>query len=305
MNANGKAVAVSGIVERGMLVDLTVNRFSTGKKDREVTQVVNDQYSAEGDVGAYRKRLFPQNPKEQTAVQATANDIYALHRKLTLPWASGWRIIPREAHADYSVEMQSLRHKYEKAVKAMADALPELIDGAKDRLGKMFDQRDYPSAAAFIAAHGVSIKFMPVPDSGDFRVKLDADTMADLRSSYEADMHEYLKSATQDVWERVHATITNLSQAIERFDGKQAAEQKTTIRTAVLDNIMDLTSILPKLNLTEDEHLTDLGKEITKRLGSLKIADIKNDVATRAQAKKDADAILRKMKPFMQQPQGE
>lgn len=294
-----KTQAVSGIVERAMLVDLTVAKFHPMKKDKGVTEKVAADYATQGDVGAYRKRLFPQNPKEAIAVQSIVTDIYAAHRRMTLPWANGWRILPRDMHGDYATEMQTLRHKLDAAVRAMSDALPSLIIEARAQLGAMFDANDYPTPAAFIQAHVVDIKFMPVPDVGDWRVKLDAETMNDIRASYEQDMRQYLEGATRDAWERLHAVVTNLSQAIERFDAKQAAEQRTTIKTAVLDNIGALTAILPKLNVTDDPNLAQIASEVSRQFGSLKIADIKDDLLTRQGVKKDADAILRKMSAFM------
>lgn len=292
--------ATNSIVSRAVLVDLTISRRTGITSDAIATESVRKTYHANGNVGTYGKKLFPQDPPEIKRVSAVVNKTVALHRDMTLPWQTGWRILPRELHSDYAAKISECRLEMEDAVRALCDALPRLKDEARLMLNELYRDSDYPSAAEMAMGYGIAVRFMPVPDVGDFRVALDAATIADLQQSYQRDMDDALRAATRDAFVRMTKVLTNLSEACTRVDAKVAEGAKlAVIRTAVTENIRDLLAMLPALNVGNDATLAAIGSEVEAKLASINIDDLRADPLVRDDARRKADAILQKMKAFV------
>jgi len=290
----------SSIVTRALLVDLTVSRRTGVRADKQATETVRSQYHANGNVGSYAKKLFPQDPPELKKIGTVINKCEAMHKEKTLAWMTGWRIIPRELHTEYATEIGKLRIELEDAVREFVAALPRLKQEAQAMLGKLYRDEDYPSAGEFELSYGIDVRFMPVPDVNDFRIELDAETLKDLQESYSDDMQRSMSSAVQDAFVRLEKVLGNLVDACTRVDSKVASGAKlAVIRSAVVDNIKELVDVMPTLNIANDPNLEAMRAEVERKLGTLNISDLKENPDARADAKKKADAILRKMQGFM------
>lgn len=292
--------AASSIVTRAVLVDLTVSRRTGVRADRQATETVRTQYHANGDVGTYAKKLFPQDPPELKRIGQVVNKCDKMHKEKTLPWMTGWRILPREMHTDYAQQISALRLEMEDAVRSFCEALPRLKDEAKQQLGKLYRDEDYPSAGEFAASYGIDVRFMPVPDVNDFRVQLDSETLFDLQQSYSADMTASLAAASRDVFIRLEKALSGLVDACRRVDAKVESGSKLAVmRAAVVENIQAIVAAMPSLNIANDPALDSLRAEVEAKLGALSISELRDDAAARAEAQRKADAILSKMQAFM------
>lgn len=300
------AVRLTGLEERAMLVDLTVHRWTGRRRDDEVTQDVAKRNGAASDVGRYNKKLLPQNPDEFGAVGAAASEIQRIHKSMTLPWSgNGWRILPRDMHGDYATQMTVARSRFEEAVAELVRSFPRLQTQAKQLLGQMYRGDDYPKVSDLLSAHGIQIEFMPVPTAGDFRLEIDAGALTQIKADYEKHMRQHLEQAQADAWGRISSALTGLIEACDRVDAKVRHKQKTgeptlaIMRGAVVDNIADVVSKAPMLNVGQDANLTSIATEVGNKVGKLKIDGLRTDPKARADARKAAQDILKKMAAFM------
>jgi hypothetical protein len=77
-----------------------------------------------------------------------------------------------------------------------------------------------------------------------------------------------------DAWSRLHTTLEHM---VERLSGND----KKIFRDSLVDNAMELTSLLTKLNVTNDPKLEDARKELEKSLVGVTPEDLRESPVLR------------------------
>jgi hypothetical protein len=108
-------------------------------------------------------------------------------------------------------------------------------------------------------------------------------------------MNEAYNHAIRDPWERLYKVTRTLAERLQAFD---SAETKT-IRSAIIDNVQELTDLLPALNLAEDPELVNMAKEAKARLTAHSAKELKEDSGLRKQVKMDSAALARKVDEYL------
>jgi hypothetical protein len=148
------------------------------------------------------------------------------------------------------------------------------------RLGSLFDRNDYPDAD--IVANRFKLKYtiMPVPEVGDFRVDVEQGMKEKLEQEYKNAYDERVNNAMNDAWSRLHQTMARM---VERLSG----DDKKIFRNSLVDNALELTGLLTKLNVTKDPKLEQARIGLEKSLMGIspedlrQHADLRQDVLAR------------------------
>jgi hypothetical protein len=135
----------------------------------------------------------------------------------------------------------------------------------------------------------------------DFRVDLGDDEVKRIRAEIEHDVKEATQVAMNDLWERLYQAVSHMA---ERLDGtakyrgiksKRAKTKDKRFRDSLVENLVDLVALIPKLNLTDDPKLEDIRRRIEKELTKFDPEDLREDKALRSKAKRSAEDILNAM----------
>lgn len=290
-----EAVDTAPLSSRAMLVSVVTSCYSPSLTDRKVTDEVHQQHNVTAKSGKYKKNCIDvDNPLWQKVCSAR-DDIRRTYIEMTLPWnQDGTRILTTLMFEKFSQTMRHLTKAYSDASSEFIDAFPTIKAQAKVDLNGMYNERDYPGNIA--TKFDARVRFAPLPDAEDFRVDLSQEHVLEIRSEIAAEVKKTADEAMKEPYRRLYERICNL---VERLTETPKNTRKTAIRDTLVSNVKDLVEILPGLNLTGDERLTDLGEKTKALVANIDSEDLRRFPHVRKQVRKDAKAIQDLMAGFM------
>lgn len=285
---------------RAMLASLRISAWSARRIDKAVTADTNSRLGAAADAGRYNKVLIARDALAAITQAATA--ARTLHYAKTLPWLDdGARLLPAKAHLDYTREMQGLRMQFEQAVSDFLTAYPALIADAQQRLGAMFNRDEYPEPCDINSKFSFTVRCLPVPDARDFRVELGDAAAAEIRAEIERATVEALNIAQRDVFERIADVVGRMSERLRAYQPASRKGQKVEgiFRDSLVENVRDLVSLLPTLNLTGDQRLAQIAQQMHDTLCPHDAEALRTDEHLRNETAAAAEAILADVADFL------
>jgi len=285
------------LAERAMLVTLRISSWSGMMLDKEVTEDVNESYKADKEAGRYNKRLVAASFLK--GVSQTHTKARKTHKLLTLPWEDdGTRILGSVGYINYVTLMKDIHRKIDIQVKEFLTMREDYIRDGSKRLGKMFDADDYPSTDEVRDKFDFDLEYNKVPDAADFRVALGDESIKAIIKGIEMRTNKRLQNAMDDVFERIEKTVSHMVEKLRAYQPEAGKRADTIIRDSIVQNIFELTRVLPILNITNDPRITELEKRLTADLVASPVM-LRTDAKLRAVTLSKADAILKKVQSYM------
>lgn len=277
--------------EKALLVKLNISQWTAKKFDKKVTAKVEADFQTK-DSGRFNKALIAQD--EIKKITRLANEARIFNYTNTLPFDdNGARVLPSAHFFDYSNKMQEFKSAFENAVCTFVASYPDFKDEARSRLNGMYNESDYPTPSEISHKYGFDIEFQPVPDVSNYKVlqglidteinKISADTEARLKSIEQ--------NVTADLFNRVSSAVSHL---IERLSSKDSI-----FRDSLIENIVELCGLLPKLNIMEDQKLDEIRRDLEAQICNLQPENLRQDENLRADTVRKADAILKNMEGYI------
>lgn len=280
----------TSISERALLVSLNISQWTARRLDRKETRSLNARHGLTVEAARVNKNLLPMAAELDRVHQTTAA-IRKEFAKRTLPWTlEGVCILNAEAYMDFSQEVTRWQNDWYSAVDGFIDAYPQYRKEAELMLGTLFDADDYPEAESLRKRFAFSIRFLPMPEAGDFRIDIGDEAVAALRERLEADVQKSVGEAMQVAWQRVHDVV---SKAHERLSNPE-----NIFRDSLVENARELCAILPSLNITKDPELEKARQQIERSLCKHEPATLRDDTAVRADVADQMKDVMSKMAGF-------
>lgn len=274
------------LTEKALTIELNISAWSGRRRDKQVTAEIEVQKEAK-NAGNFNKLLV--NSEFMRPYLAAANNARLFHYRNTLPWQDeGPRLLPSENYMHYKEGMIKLKGEFDREIEKFIEAYPRAIHEARLRLGKMFNEADYPSTYEIERKFRFKTTAFPVAES-DFRVAdLGAEEIEDLRKSVEKEIQERLNVATKDVWNRVKE---QLSQMRDKFSNPDSR-----IYTSMFDNLKELVEVLPRLNVVKDPNLDKICEEMKGLL--VEPDSIRSSDAMKAAKAKEVEDVMARFNSF-------
>lgn len=278
------------ISSSSMLVEMNISVWTAAVIDRRVTDQVTVQAHATADAGKFRKNLMA-----GTKLRKEIADYAALcrtwHNGRTLAWSDkGVRLLPTSMFFEYKKEADARAAYFNSKVAEFLTQYPDLVETTKDTLGDLYNPADYPSAEEIRNKFGFRLVFSPVPEAGDFRIDVGNDEMARLRSQYEDAYTERVNTAMQAAWDKLHGTLTHLSDRLAEPEGEQTKQFRSTFVT----NVQDMCQLLTHLNITKDPELEMARRDLERVIAGVDVEDIRESIDLRTDIKAQVDSVLGK-----------
>lgn len=293
---------MSTLSERAMLVSLHISAWGGMAFDKEVTQEVNESFSADRkEAGRYNKRLVAKH--FLAPVTAAHSSLKKTHKILTLPWEDdGTRILSSVGYDRYHADMLNGKRKAEGEVKKFMtpEIRTEYIKEARVRLGDMFNEDDYPSELELRKKFSIEIEVNKIPEAKDFCAKLSEEATKAIVKDIEQRCDKRLEKAMNDVFERVVEKVGNLKEKLKNYQpAKDGQKSNGIIRDTVVYNIHEFAQMMPLLNITGDKRIDDLRQQLLDELVEHSPEILRTDTKVRQQVLSKADALLKKVKGYM------
>jgi len=276
------------IASSAMLVELSIGTWTARKLDKSVTEEVNMSKKASSQASRVNKNLLP-GVEQLDAITKYAGMVRNWMYSQTLPWSDfGARLITTEAFFDFKRALDDHEKEFNRLVDTFIAKYPSLISMQAFKLGDMFNRREYPTAEEIASKFKFRVSYMPVPDSGDFRVDIGNEAVAELQAHYQRDFGEKLDQAMADVRKRLLEELHHMS---ERMTDKEDGKPKL-FRHNVVDSLSTSLARIRQLNITKDEAIEAMVSQAEKAVAGLDGQSLKESDTLRRNVREKIDGIL-------------
>jgi len=271
-----------------MLVDLSISTWTARKLDKGVTDEVNTSKHASQQASRVNKNLLP-GVKELDEVVKHAAMIRNWVAARTLPWSDyGPRLVTTDKFFEFKQGLDDHEKLFNEKVQDFLDAYPTLISMQAFQLGQMFDREEYPDVQEIADKFRFNAAFLPIPETGDFRVDVGNEAMAEIRERYEREYEQRLENAMNDVRERILSSLRHLS---ERFTDTEDGARKR-FRNNILENFAETIASVRALNLTKDQAVEAMADEAEKAIQHVEVDELKESKEIRDDVRARVDSVL-------------
>tara|TARA_R110002012_G_scaffold4104_1_gene19073 strand:+ start:5261 stop:6103 length:843 start_codon:yes stop_codon:yes gene_type:complete len=275
----------SSIASSAVLVDLNISVWTARKLDKSVSKEIDIDKNTTTKAGNYNKHLLA-GASELENITKLSTEIRDWHTRQTLPWSdTGTRLLPMTNFFDYKDQLSEYEDLFQERVDSFLSNYPNIITVMAYRLGKLFNRNDYPDVDVIKQRFSLKYTIMPVPEAGDFRISVEQDMKSKLEDEYQKAYDERVNNAMSDAWSRVHKTVEHI---VDRLSGND----KKIFRDSLVNNALDLTNLLTKLNVTKDAKLENVRVQLEKSLMGVDPADLRQHADLRADVVNKVNSIM-------------
>ena len=279
----------TNVSARAMLVSLQISTWSARKFDRRVSAEVNESHAAAKDASRVNKHLLS-GAAAHADLLKRAGAARSRHYAETLPWADeGWRLLPTANFESYTDAMRHERATFDRLLTAFLDEYPVLREQARQTLGTLYKEEDFPTAQNIRSRFGWAIEFSPVPSGGDIRVDLPTEQLSRIEQSVTDRVEQAAKAAMQDAWARLREAVARI---------QKASGPDGIVRGNLIEHAQAIVDVLGRLNVGEDADLEAMRQRVAKELTSIAPEDLRKDERLPADTAKRATDIMSSMSAF-------
>ncbi len=278
------------IASSAMLVELSISTWTARKLDKKVSTQVDLDNGAKTKVVNANKNLMAGTGVLDTIVKYAAN-ARAWHISQTLPWTdNGSRLLPMSNFVNYKKQLGELETNYEALVDKFIIAYPSLVSAAAFQLGTLFDRNEYPDESSLKRKFKFTYSFFPVPTAGDFRIDINEEAKAEIVANCNSAYQDRLNNAMREAWSRLHDCLSRMSERLtDNADGS-----RKIFRDSLVENGVELVSMLKHLNITQDPSLEQARRELESAIGAHDLDSLRDNSNAREAVKLRVDTILSK-----------
>ena len=284
----------TNVSTRALIATLTVSVWGARRFDSAVSDEVNAEKKADRSSGRFNKHLFGTrragrgHAPEFFAVIDARDALRDMHDKETLPWGKrdGERLLPTTNYFSYTEKLRKAGLAFDAAVDAFVDAYPRLVREAEPRLGALYSADDFVKVDRVRERFSYSVGYSPIAMTGDVRVALPAEAIAEIEASVTKRVEDAAREAMTDAWERLREAVARIH---------KASGENGVVRSTLIDHAREVTDVLARLNVAEDADLERMRKRVADELTSIAVEDLRTDDKLRKDTERRAADIMKAM----------
>ena len=219
---------------------------------REQKSRAAEAFGAEGDYVSAAKKLLDTSHPVFKAVTAVRHRILSLFKGMSLPYPEpGIRLIRQDDIAVFNVQMQTLKAELHEAVERLDEHYAELRLTARQRLGSLYDDGDYPES--LLGLFDVEWDF-PAFEPPDYLRQLSPELYRQECQRVQARFDEAVRLAEEAFLSELAKLVSHLT---DRLSGSEDGKPKI-FRDSAVDNLRGFFERFRTLNVGSNEQLDEL-----------------------------------------------
>lgn len=270
------------------LVRLSVSVWTARKMDKAATKEARETAGASLKAGVkVYKSVIAADALDKVAQIATA--ARAEHRKRTVPWTyDGPGAITAEGYPSYKTAMAEFESAFKTAVQAFLTVYADERAKARDYLGNMFNETDYPTIDSLRAKFAFAVGAEPMPSATAFDVQgLAIEHVQAIKNDIAVTNGIAIANANKAAWDRVTEAVDKLRTRLEEYTSGAV----TKFYDSWLDNIKEVADMIPSINVAGDKVLSGIAVQL-KGLTAYSPERLKDSAVLRSAIAKQAAALL-------------
>jgi hypothetical protein len=273
------------IASSAVLIDLNISIWTARKLDKNVSKEIDINKNTTIKAGNYNKHILA-GSDQLDAITKLANEIRDWHGRQTLPWSdTGTRLLPMTNFFDYKQQLGVYEAEFKSRINTFIQQYPNIIQSMVYKLGNLFDRSEYPDADKIESKFNLRYTIMPVPETKDFRVDIAEDIREEMQKEYQKAYEGRVETAMSDAWSRLHNTLEHM---VDRLSG----DDKKIFRNSLVDNALELTNLLTRLNVTKDPKLEHARQALEQSLVGVTADDLRESQGARQEILSRVNEIM-------------
>jgi len=244
-----KGEKMKKLSEIALLADLTISKWSGSIADQKTTNEILGKKNASRDRGRFVKRLLT----DVRPLKSITDKMYHEYKMKSTAWEDGRRLLPVEFFDSITKLHRDCSDELEKALEEFGKNYPEYKEKAKEELGDLYDETEFPSFDDFKRKWRIRLDFFPIPESKHFVVKAEKNLINEMKKSFDEAINNKQTVAVGEVKERIFETVGKIVERISDKHMKFSRQGKE-----VMDSVRELVDILPSLNLFDDPNINKM-----------------------------------------------
>jgi hypothetical protein len=217
-------------------------------------------------------------------LQTALNEFYTWHVQNTLSTPTkGRRLLPAAFHFLYMEKFADARAAAEDALDDLVGNFAADMQAAQMLLGAAFKPDDYPQPEAIRDYYNMDVKFFPLPTGDRIMNLLGAEVAADV----DAYVESMAKAAVADAKAKLRDVVERMAERLAKPDN--------IFRNTLTENMNDILTVLPMMNLTDDEEFDGIITHAKQTLQGWDPDQLRTNPAVRSQVAKAAADILKRL----------
>lgn len=283
----------SSVKQKVLLASLNISVWTARAFDNAATQSVESKFSLY-DSGRFNKKLMPSNPIEYKNLTSMANTIRSTFYEHTLDYQTmGVRLMPVDIYIDWRDKLRSKSLEFERLQEIFFDAYPDIKAKARELLGPLYIEENYPSITELREKFGIKFSVLPFPDAEHLGVDLPEIELKTLKQEITENMQAAIDFAYSDLSKRLYEATLHLA---------QRASSEGILHSSAINNLREIITILPKLNFNNDEKLQELADLASSELTVYDAEALRNTPTIRRQIAAKATDIANSMSDYFSIP---
>ena len=284
-------ISTPSISSSATLVELGISKWTGRKLDKRASaDVASANYAKTGVANVHKKLLG--DCAELKAIDTIVGVARTAHYSMTMPWSdTGLRLLTTKAYFKYHETMTEIQASFDDCVNTFLQAYDWEITQAQAKLGDLFNRNDYPTTESLGNKFGFRLSYMPLPEAGDFRLDINNEAQAEMKTHYETYYTTQLNNAMNDIWQRAFKCLSNMS---ERLD-YASHESKKVFRDTLVTNVLDIVDLLSVCNVTNDSQMEAMRMKLEDTLQGVTPDALREDEFLRAETKKSVDEVIKSL----------
>jgi len=273
------------IASSAVLIDLNISIWTARKLDKNVSKEIDINKNTTIKAGNYNKHILA-GSDQLDAITKLANEIRDWHGRQTLPWSdTGTRLLPMTNFFEYKQQLGVYEAEFKSRINTFIQQYPNIIQSMVYKLGNLFDRSEYPDADKIESKFNLRYTIMPVPETKDFRVDIADDIREEMQKEYQKAYEGRVETAMSDAWSRLHNTLEHM---VDRLSG----DDKKIFRNSLVDNALELTNLLTRLNITKDPKLEQARQALEQSLVGVTADDLRESQGARQEILSRVNEIM-------------
>lgn len=260
-----------------ILVSLKISSFSNLRNDEGITKGVKELHKLTGKAGVWKKYRLPEECL--APVRKAIGLARAAHMEETNSWEDGSRILSLVNRGRYNDRIDQCKTAFDAEVREFCRQWPDFIEQARKMHNGTFNPSDYPANPA--ESFSFERTFSPVPEASHFF----ASVRSELAEQLEAANKARMEASIRELWTRILEPVDKMAATL--------ADKNAIFRDSLVENVRAVVSLIPRLNITNDQTLATAASRIEASLASLDAEMLRTNKVVRRSAAEAAGQIVR------------
>jgi hypothetical protein len=211
----------------------------------------------------------------------------------TFPWSdNGQRLLPTLKLLDFDRTVKLHMATFRAKVDAFVVTYPHLITAQAMALGDMFNRGDFPSVGEVAAKFAISLDIEPVPSTGDFRVDVGNEALADLQASLSRTNSSREAALLADISKRVGEHLERMSERlVSDTDAKTGEPKQRRFHDTLVTGAYDLCNLVKSLPALAGHDIDKAAAALEAALGGTSAQGLRDNFAKREDVRKAVEDL--------------